>query len=499
MSDGSYKLLLRGESNDNMKAWEDRIYERISWYNSQLQEVNVAPTPVPNAEDLDHSEQLAAPDTDPTLPTVIEDTSDDKTPPFVPSSPVGHVPSEAAASPAQYRQLVVELVKAKSLIGCTKNGLSSPLVTLQLLGHTGKEIPNESASSHIRSDTTHPTWEQVFIFGSKDFGINVSALGMPSLLLEVHHKPEGLVVVEKPMGKVLVPLSAVNLDGSALEEWFPLEKSGRMVAVSGELRLKLKWIKLPADKAKDAKEANIAGTENNKKSPYKDACREKKGHVDDNNAMALFETDKLYADFDPNELVVTVFRCQNLRWTKKKGLPDPIVNLKINEAKKQWNIATKTTNPVYNDTYFFKVKDPSMSLTVSIEYNELVKNQFVGQTVISLRPLQNKQMVKQWYKLRNMYGQVSAVDLGNVELGLVWRYNPDMATKKPAVSISLLKGLGMGSDSDTDVSDDNDDEVIEMLFIIFFGIRRYMYLFGIGLIIMLILFASQINEGLNTL
>jgi hypothetical protein len=140
-----------------------------------------------------------------------------------------------------------------------------------------------------------------------------------------------------------------------------------------------------------------------------------------------------------------------------------VVNLKINENKKQWSIASKTLNPVWNETYFFNVRDPSMSLTISIEYNELVKNTFVGQTVISLRPLQNKSVSRQWYKLRNAYGEVSSVDLGNIEIGLVWRYNPDATTEnRNKASVLTLKGIGLGADSDTDVSEEGDEEVRNM-------------------------------------
>jgi hypothetical protein len=341
--------------------------------------------------------------------------------------------------------------------------MSCPVVTLKLLGFTGKEIPNESATTIPKPATTQPSWEQLFIFGSKEFGINVSALGLPSLLLEVHHKPDSLVVVEKPMGKVVVPLSKLSLDGSSLEEWFSLEKLGRMAVVSGELLLKMKWIKLPSDKANETTQNTTNAATASMQKDTTELKQQMTNVKGDENIMSQYVTDKMFADFDSNELVVTVFKCQNLRWTKKKGLPNPVVNLKINENKKQWSIASKTLNPVWNETYFFNVRDPSMSLTISIEYNELVKNTFVGQTVISLRPLQNKSVSRQWYKLRNAYGEVSSVDLGNIEIGLVWRYNPDATTEnRNKASVLTLKGIGLGADSDTDVSEEGDEEVRNM-------------------------------------
>ena len=467
MSDGSYKLQLRGENNEEMKCWEGRIYERLTWYNSQLQEATTMQEHTP-PDELEDSIDTTVPTSTPGV-----GLGDTVTSPVL--SPVLPIPTAASTSAAkEYRQLVVELVKGKRLLGCTRNGLSCPLATLKLLGHTGKEIPNESAFSHLITDTVNPTWEQVFVFGSKDFGINVSALSMPSLLLEVHHKPEGLVVVEKPMGQVLIPLNIVDVNGSPVKDWFKLEKTGRMVAVSGELQVKLKWIKLPGDKAKEtAANLQTKHLQQNKGTEKESVDKESDANqriAANQSSMEQYETEEVYAEEDPNELVVTVFRCQNLRWTKKKkGLPDPVVNVKLNQAKakKEWNIRKSTLNPVYNDTYFFRVRDPSMSLTVSIEYNDLIKNTFVGQTVISLRPLQNKQMLKQWYKLRNLYGQVSAEDLGNVELGLVWRHNPELVeaegrteSKVHPRGLSFLKGFGLGSDSDTDLSDeDQDDEV----------------------------------------
>ena len=470
MSDGSYKLLLRGESNYEMKAWESHIYERITWYNSQLQEEVISYDEVvendyghenENVVKKDDEEKEKSGDNDP-IDTVRDEESGHSSVDDIPVQSL-NTPLQPATAPREFRQLVVELVRAKNLVGCMKNGMSCPVVTLKLLGFTGKEIPNESATTIPKPATTQPSWEQLFIFGSKEFGINVSALGLPSLLLEVHHKPDSLVVVEKPMGKVVVPLSKLSLDGSSLEEWFSLEKLGRMAVVSGELLLKMKWIKLPSDKANETTQntTNAATA-----SMQKDTTELKQQNTNvkgDENVMSQYLTDKMFADFDSNELVVTVFKCQNLRWTKKKVLPNPVVNLKINENKKQWSIASKTLNPVWNETYFFNVRDPSMSLTVSIEYNELVKNTFVGQTVISLRPLQNKSVSRQWYKLRNAYGEVSSVDLGNIEIGLVWRYNPDATTEnRNKASVLTLKGIGLGADSDTDVSEEGDEEVRNM-------------------------------------
>ena len=364
----------------------------------------------------------------------------------------------------QYRKLGVEVVKGKNLIGCTKNGLSCPVAILKLLGSTGNEIANETASTEIKNDTVQPTWQQKFTFGSEEFGIDVSPLAVPSLQIELFHIDVSLVHVQKPMGKVIIPLSILDIEGAIYEDWFVLEKVGRMTVISGEVLVRLHWVKLASD---IEKERSLSSTGVRQGALSQQKVREVSSVEEPlaDNTFAKYETKPEYFNEDPNELVVTVFRCQNLRYTKKKGMPDPVVNVKTNESNTAVKIVRKTTNPVYNFTSFFKVRDPSMSLTVTMEYHDLVKNTFVGRIVIALRPFQNKKMLKKWYKLRDMRGQVSSVNLGSVELGIVWRFNPDVVNttpKPPGAAMSILKKLGRGYfDSDTDVSDDDDKDVDE--------------------------------------
>ena len=418
MNDGTAKLFLRGNSENVIKEWENHIYERIAWCNLQAEKV------VKSADMIRESQLFAHASGD-----ILEvDGADVR---------------GSLDSFVNQLQLSVKLIKAKNLVACTKNGRSNPFIVMTLLNSKGNEDVDETAVSDCCYDTVNPEWNQDFVFG-ENAAISILYQDVISFQLEIFHKSKTLIATDMPMGRVIIPFSARHLHGKEIHEWFNVEKCGRMLAASGSVELQLKWEKIHPKE----NEAN-------------DNLHEDKRDKDDeelSRSMASLETSEKFLENDPNELVVTVFKCQNLRWVKKKKvLPDPVIILKVNEAKKQWKVASKTLNPVWNDTYFFKVTDPSMSLTVTIEYKELVRNSFVGQIVIPLRPLQNKKVLRQWFKLRNVHGHVSSVDLGNIELALLWRYNPD-AVVTVSKGLKFLRGLRIGRDSDTDISDENESE-----------------------------------------
>ena len=49
------------------------------------------------------------------------------------------------------------------------------------------------------------------------------------------HKASTTFGTDAPMGSVEVPLSSIKPDGSPTDQWYPLQKMGRMKDVAGEV------------------------------------------------------------------------------------------------------------------------------------------------------------------------------------------------------------------------------------------------------------------------
>lgn len=153
---------------------------------------------------------------------------------------------------ASRRCLVVEVIKAENLIACTKAGDSDPHLTCYLADIGGREIKAESFKIKPQIKTLAPEWNQTFTFGTfalifKVFCTNYIAVfsgtnydldtqgELPSLKLYVYHKA-AYSVSDQPMGELTIGLESIDPDGGITELAYPLEISGRMKTVSGNVR-----------------------------------------------------------------------------------------------------------------------------------------------------------------------------------------------------------------------------------------------------------------------
>jgi hypothetical protein len=63
------------------------------------------------------------------------------------------------------RLLTVEIVDAKNLIPCARNGTSDPFLSLTLVDLGGREIKAESFKTTQKNGTIAPSWVEKFVFG----------------------------------------------------------------------------------------------------------------------------------------------------------------------------------------------------------------------------------------------------------------------------------------------------------------------------------------------
>jgi hypothetical protein len=73
---------------------------------------------------------------------------------------------------------------------------------------------------------------------------NVSAL--PTLSLKMFHKASTTFGTDAPMGSIEIPLTSIKSDGSPTDQWYPLQKMGRMKDVAGEVHIIARFSGPPA-------------------------------------------------------------------------------------------------------------------------------------------------------------------------------------------------------------------------------------------------------------
>ncbi len=321
----------------------------------------------------------------------------------------------SSSSMSDRRLMSVEIKEAKGLMGVTKVGgnlTSYPYVQLNLLDLGGKNINKESFKTEILQNTIDPVWNEIFTFG-KFANLN-STSNLPSLSVAVFHKA-AFSVSETPLGVATIYLDTIDASGDVTDLWYPLEKSGRMTQVSGQIHVRLKFsgaVTVTAD-------------------------------VETEPLIDVFEGDNTELDGDqsPNELVVTVIQARNLSPVDSNILgmgslglgsksADPLVRLKLTGFQNQeTDHISKNLNPVWNKKITWSsVHDEQLSLTAIVEdYNKLSTRGHIGRFVVPLNDVKDKKVLKKWFKLKNRNLESDGVERGELELAILWRYNPAVA------------------------------------------------------------------------
>ena len=354
------------------------------------------------------------------------------------------------------RLLIVEVLEAKNLIACERSGTSDPYAVCTLLDIAMREVKNEKFKTKAKSKTLNPKWNEKFSFGSSYDLKNVLAL--PTLSINLYHKAQSLIGADLPMGNVDITLDSLPSDGSTVKEFYKLRKVGRMKDVAGEVQLSIRF-SAPLESASSGLAFGSGGDE------------DVGGGGMPTEGGEEFEINPDHEDMEPNELMVVVIQGQNLPIKDKamfgKGSSDPLVKLEIKgQKKKQTKHIKKNLNPQWNETFYFPLTDESLSLQVTVEDYDLTANDFMGRVILPLNVYADMKPVKQWIKLKDKRGNVSSENLGDIELSILWRFNPEIhaanvlaESKKKSSTFGGLK-FG-GNDSDTDIDDDEGEDPVE--------------------------------------
>lgn len=164
---------------------------------------------------------------------------------------------------------------------------------------------------------------------------------------------------------------------------------------------------------------------------------------------------KLDYDFQQGQLSVTVIQAENLPGMDMSGTSDPYVKLYLLPEKKkkvETKVHRKTLNPVFNETFIFKVpfnEIGNKTLVFSVyDFDRFSKHDQIGQVLLALNKIDLGQVIEEWKDIAPPPDDKEAEkNLGDICFSL--RYVPT-AGKLTAVVLEAknLKKMDVGGLSD---------------------------------------------------
>lgn len=164
---------------------------------------------------------------------------------------------------------------------------------------------------------------------------------------------------------------------------------------------------------------------------------------------------KLDYDFNSNNLAVTVIQAEGLPGLDMSGTSDPYVKVYLLPDKKkkhETKVHRKTLNPVFNETFNFKVpfaEITSKTLIFAIfDFDRFSKHDQIGEVKIPLNTVDLAQTIEEWRDLTSVEGEQGQENkLGDICFSL--RYVPT-AGKLTVVILEAknLKKMDVGGLSD---------------------------------------------------
>lgn len=164
---------------------------------------------------------------------------------------------------------------------------------------------------------------------------------------------------------------------------------------------------------------------------------------------------KLDYDFNTNNLAVTVIQAEDLPGMDMSGTSDPYVKVYLLPDKKkkyETKVHRKTLNPVFNETFNFKIPYSEISMKTLVfaifDFDRFSKHDQIGEVKIPLNTLDLAQTIEEWKDLTGVEGEQGQENkLGDICFSL--RYVPT-AGKLTVVILEAknLKKMDVGGLSD---------------------------------------------------
>nr|XP_032641543.1 extended synaptotagmin-1 [Chelonoidis abingdonii] len=212
-------------------------------------------------------------------------------------------------------------------------------------------------TSQVIDESLNPTWNEMYEFV-------VHEVPGQELEVELFDKDPDQ---DDFLGRMKLDFGEV-LKAHVLEEWFPLQDSGR-----GQLHLRLEWLKLLSDASK-----------------LEQVLQRNRGISSKPEAPSAAI------------LVVYLDRAQELPLKKSGKEPNPMVQLSVQDITRESRVVYNTSSPVWEDAFRFFLQDPA-NQDIDIQVKDDTQQTSLGSLSIRLSRLLSAEdlTLDQWFQLEN--------------------------------------------------------------------------------------------------
>jgi len=365
------------------------------------------------------------------------------------------------------RLLNVEVVSANGFAGTTKRGKSADsYIRLVLWNDATQKVTKEDYTTTVRKDTLAPVWNEKFVIGTK-----YSVESQSDLRLNFTMGSKGTFSLsETAMGQFNVDLTNIDPSGKIVDLEYPLQDHGRAIGVTGSVKVKLWFSRLPMDFTPVAVGNPLAegveGGEVAAGDPDVLMCTRLGFRVDSENAV----------DMPPNELQIMIIQAKGVLAMDTaifaaNNTSDPYCQIQLqgsSEAssapKMKTKVISKCLEPVWNQSFSIPIKSADASVNITMFDKNVGFDKFMGGITVPLSQFVDKKPFRTWYTLLAEGGKNDGVQRGQLEIALRWGVNMDLANRElkgPSAMGRVGAFLGIGSGAGYDSAPEDEDKETE--------------------------------------
>ena len=358
----------------------------------------------------------------------------------------------------------MEIVSASGFAGTTKRGKAADAYVRVCLFNdaTGKGTKEDYCTT-VKKGTLTPVWNEKFVIGTK---YSVESQNDLKLHFTMSSKST-FSLSETAMGQFHIDLTPIDPSGKIVELEYPLQDHGRAVGVTGSVKVKLWFSRLPMN-FDPVPVGNPL---------VPDGLEDGNGAAQDPDTLLCtrigFKMDSVEAvDMPPNELQICVIQAKGVLAMDTaifaaNNTSDPYCQIVLQgsaEATAAPKMKTRTINkclePVWNESFSIAIKSQETSVSFLVYDKNVSFDKFMGGITIPLSPFIDKRPMKQWYTLRAEGGKNDGVARGEIEIAMRWGVNMayannDQKAKSTIGRMGAFLGIGSGAGYDSAPEDDD--------------------------------------------
>ena len=344
------------------------------------------------------------------------------------------------------RMLTVRVVEAKGLAKMDLLSAADPFAVVS--------CGEDEFSTEVISNSNAPNWDEEFHFRCYGQGV----------LLKLFLYDHDVASKDDPMGMVEVCLDDIPR-AQLVDEWFLLEPVEGCAVPSGEVRLAIRWTKLPEGTVTDSEHWEVQGLHLDRETGELDLTQRygngsfttwsaktfpmASALVDGIWSGSIGGTFTAFRTPTGRKLTVRVIEARGLKKMDRSGAADPFVVVKCGSQQFRTEVEFDTKRPHWDKEFTFKVLPLGGTLVVELyDFDRESANDAMGQVVIPLAHIQpHAEGTTAWHPLIEMKGVNGLDAVGDVRLAITCPYalSPRMLMVSVVAAKQLPKLDGVSS------------------------------------------------------